>query len=120
MKGLFSQQRDVTCGEPLSVSPNYLEKGRASKVTTFGTSTELFRAARSCWVHVPEQWDCKAAKELRKRQGKHTKTSPNTGSPVMGSDWCIPSQEGNLGGRATWCFRNAWSRESSKLNVGSE
>lgn len=47
IKGLFSQLRGVTCGEPLSVSTNYLEKGRASKVTTFGTSTELFEAAGS-------------------------------------------------------------------------
>lgn len=48
MKGLFSQQGDVTCGEPLSVSTNYLEKGRASKVSVFGTSIDLFGAAGPC------------------------------------------------------------------------
>lgn len=44
VKGLLSQRRDVTHAEPLSVSRNYLKKGRGSKVTTFSTSTELFRA----------------------------------------------------------------------------
>lgn len=48
IKGWFSQLRDVTCGKPLSLSTNYLEKGRASKVTMFGTSTELFGAAGPC------------------------------------------------------------------------
>lgn len=47
VKGLFSQHRDVTHGEPLSVSRNDLKKCRDSKVTTFATSTELFRAEQT-------------------------------------------------------------------------
>lgn len=44
VKGLFSQQQEVTCAEPLSVSRNDLKKVRDSKVTMFAASSELFRA----------------------------------------------------------------------------
>ena len=47
VKGLFSQRRDITRGEPLSVSRNDLKKGRDSKVTMFATSTVLVRAEQT-------------------------------------------------------------------------
>lgn len=47
VKGLFSQQREVTCAESLSVSRNDLKKGRDSEVTTFAASSELFRAEQT-------------------------------------------------------------------------
>lgn len=47
VRGLLSQQWEVTCAEPLCPSRNDLKKGRDSKVTTFAASSELFRAEQT-------------------------------------------------------------------------